>query len=88
VTLRGDVSHIIVDVHNFGNPIPKDKQQSLFDPYQRGALPKEEAMRSDGLGLGLYIARQIMRAHNGEITLASDENGTTFCTCWPRHKAE
>jgi signal transduction histidine kinase len=86
LTLCGDAQNIIVAVHNFGKPIPVDRQESLFDPFQRGALPKEEAMSSEGLGLGLYIARQIMQAHDGDISLLSDEGGTTFSTHWPRHK--
>jgi signal transduction histidine kinase len=87
LTLRGDAKNIIVEVHNFGKPIPVEKQHSLFDPFQRGTLPREEAMGSGGLGLGLYIAREIMRAHGGDISLTSDENGTTFSTYWPRHKS-
>ena len=87
LTLRGDAENIIVEVHNFGKPIPAEKQHSLFDPFQRGILPREEAMGSAGLGLGLYIAREIMRAHGGDITLTSNENGTTFSTHWPRHKS-
>jgi signal transduction histidine kinase len=88
LTLRSDAGNIIVEVHNYGEPIPADKRNSLFDPFQRGALPREEAMSSGGLGLGLYIAREIMRAHGGEIALTSDENGTTFSTCWPRQNTE
>lgn len=88
LTLRGDAENIIVEVHNFGEPIPTDKKESLFDPFQRGTMSKEEAMSSDGLGLGLYIVRQIMQAHSGTITLTSDENGTTFSTRWPRQKAD
>ena len=83
VTLYRHAENIIVDVHNHGQPIPADKQAALFNPFQRGTLSREEAMSSSGLGLGLYIAREIMRAHGGSITLTSDENGTTFSTCWP-----
>lgn len=86
--LRNEDGHIYVDVHNCGEPIPADKHDSLFDPFKRGTLSQEEAMSSQGLGLGLYIAREIMNAHNGDIRLTSDENGTTFSTRWPRQTTE
>lgn len=80
----GDTVH--VDVHNHGEPIPLEVQARVFDPFRRGATPRMEAAAIQGLGLGLYIAREIVRAHGGEIVLHSDESGTTFSTSWPRRK--
>ena len=64
---------IEVAVHNGGPPIPREVLPKIFEPFERG--------RQDGtgLGLGLYIVRQIAHAHRGEIAVvSSSETGTTF----------
>src|SRR5947199_14186 len=51
--------------------IPPEVLQQIFEPFQRGPA-------SDGLGLGLYIARQIVVAHEGTLHVRSTEaEGTT-----------
>lgn len=64
-------------VSNGGAPIPEAIRGSLFLPFSRGGT-------AGGLGLGLYIASEIARAHGGRIDLESDEdNGTTFTLTMP-----
>lgn len=58
-------------VTNGGAPIPIHLMAQLFKPFTRG---KEK----EGLGLGLYIASEIARAHGGTLTVHSDAMGTTF----------
>ncbi len=75
VTVAGRVQGDAVElrVHNRGAPIAPDFLPIIFHPFQRGA--KDRA----GLGLGLFIVREIVRAHSGEISVASTrETGTTF----------
>ena len=73
---------VIVTVHNHGVPIPAASIATLFDPFIKvgqGFKPAE------GLGLGLYIASEIVRAHGGTISVASMQGeGTTFVIRWPR----
>lgn len=64
----------ILNVTNSGLPIPSDLVNSLFQPFSRA----DHQAESDGLGLGLYIASEISRAHNGELIVHSDEVRTTF----------
>jgi signal transduction histidine kinase len=72
---------VAIDVHNFGPAIPKTAQASLFDAFNREA----DGDASSSVGLGLYIANQIVRAHGGAITVRSpDRNGTTFSVVLPR----
>ncbi len=53
---------------------------TLFDPFRRAAHAKR-----GGLGLGLYIVRQIALAHGGICDVRSDaESGTRFTITWPR----
>lgn len=64
-----------------GEPIPVDVLPRLFQPYFRG----NAAGPRTGLGLGLYIAAEIARAHGGAIHVASSaEAGTTFTAVIPR----
>lgn len=73
-----DASRVIVSVHNKGPSIPQERLCHVFEPFQRG----EE--RGSGLGLGLFIAREIVRAHSGKIDLTSTPQGTTFTVSLPR----
>ncbi|MBR0691802.1 sensor histidine kinase [Bradyrhizobium lablabi] len=53
--------------------------ESLFEPYTRGDRPSQQ-----GLGLGLYIASEIARAHDGTLKVTSTLEGTTFVFEMPR----
>jgi signal transduction histidine kinase len=84
VKIRGDGEHVVMTVHNAGSPIPDELRAVLFDPFRRGArVPRSE--HTAGLGLGLYISREIVAAHGGTIDVTSDErHGTTFTVTLPR----
>jgi signal transduction histidine kinase len=77
-----------VTVHNTGAPIPGDVLPTLFDPFRSRAEQRSGTGASGkgrrGLGLGLYIARQIVAAHGGAIEVASEDGaGTTFTVTLP-----
>jgi PAS domain S-box-containing protein len=79
---RGDDELVDVKVHNDGPPIPPELVPALFEPFHRG---NRQDRSPGGLGLGLYIARQIVQAHEGSISVESTENeGTTFTLHMPR----
>jgi signal transduction histidine kinase len=70
-----------IEVRNAGPPIPAEVLPELFAAFRRG--PGEE--RGRGLGLGLYIAREIAAAHGGRLEARSTaEEGTTFTIVVPR----
>lgn len=76
-----DPATVRLRVHNMGS-IPPALQASIFDPFRRAA---ETSSKSAGLGLGLYITRQIALAHGGDVTVTSTpEGGTTFFVELPR----
>jgi len=78
-------SEVALEVSNGGQAIPPDLATRIFDPFRRGAHP--HAPRA-GLGLGLYIAREIARSHGGTLTLRSDaEWPTTFRLALPRESS-
>jgi signal transduction histidine kinase len=76
----------VLEVHNGGSPIPADLLGRLFDPFRRGA--EGETARANGLGLGLFITRQIVLAHGGTIdVLSAQPSGTTFRVLLPSKRA-
>jgi sigma-B regulation protein RsbU (phosphoserine phosphatase) len=75
-----------LSVHNEGAPIPEAVRAQLFRPFRGGARPQSRARQ--GLGLGLYIVREIVTAHGGTVTFESTaELGTTFTVRLPRKPA-
>jgi len=64
----------VLSVTNSGKRIPKETLSNLFKPFERA----DETDSLQGLGLGLYIADQIARAHSGKIAATSNETGTVF----------
>jgi PAS domain S-box-containing protein len=80
--VRGSESEVELSVHNEGAAIPAGLQTTLFQPFRHGTTGKA-ATRS--VGLGLYIVRQVARAHGGEVEVRSLEGeGTTFTVRLPR----
>ncbi|MGC2087050.1 MAG: sensor histidine kinase [Bradyrhizobium sp.] len=80
-----DSATVVVTVHNFGPPIPPESQKIIFQSWMRGQEVKVTAEHGTHLGLGLYIARLIVEAHGGEISVASKQkSGTTFTLRLPR----
>jgi len=78
IQVRRTEGTVEVTVRNEGTPIPDELLPIIFDPFQRG----EE--RGSGLGLGLYIVREIARAHGGDVSVVSSSHqGTTFTLCLP-----
>jgi signal transduction histidine kinase len=87
VALLGDGPAITLTVQNYGETIPAEFLQTIFEPLVR--VPSDDDVRgdstTDNLGLGLYIANQIVLAHKGTLTVeSSDADGTTFKAVLPR----
>jgi len=78
--LDGRGPEVVIRVTNRGAPIPPDAIPSLFEAFRR---PKREAESRTGLGLGLFIVGQIVRAHGGSVEVESGEE-TTFRVQLPR----
>ncbi|APD91373.1 HAMP domain-containing histidine kinase [Alteromonas mediterranea] len=69
----------ILSVQNSGAPISDDSKARLFQPFWR----KESNRQNEGLGLGLFIASEIAKAHKGTLGVNSDYNGTEFTLRFP-----
>ncbi len=85
VNLIGETDRVILQVNNQGNLISEEMRENLFQPFWRGSKNNEAKLNSGGLGLGLYIVKQITEAHKGEISVESNRDyGTTFTIKFPR----
>lgn len=71
---------VIVTVSNEGPGIETEDLQYIFDPFYISSIGKEKG----GIGMGLYIARLIMEAHDGKIYVSSTEKGTIFAIFLPK----
>jgi len=68
-------SKLIIKVKDFGVGIAKEEQSKIFDRFYR---TKGMSVLISGFGLGLYICKDIITRHNGEIWVASEGNGSAF----------
>jgi signal transduction histidine kinase len=82
VSVTSDHDSVVLAVTNRGPTIPDDALGRLFEPFWQG--PEDGAARSRGLGLGLFIAQQIVKAHGGGIAVRSLDEQTTFTVRLPR----
>jgi len=86
VIATADAAEISIEVRNQGLAIDQVTLERIFEPLQRGPGNAHESGRNGGLGLGLYIAKEIARAHHGAIEARSDQTGTVFTVRLPRRK--
>jgi signal transduction histidine kinase len=94
VSLTSNGDDIVIAVNNRGTIIEVDKVARIFDPMVRIAANANANANSDSvesgyiertsLGIGLYISREIVLAHGGEVSVASNaDDGTTFTVTMP-----
>jgi signal transduction histidine kinase len=82
VSLEGDANAITLGVHNEGSPIPEGLMPVLFEPFARG---HSEADSRQGMGMGLFVVKEIVTSHGGHIEVESiPQAGTTFTLHIPR----
>jgi signal transduction histidine kinase len=89
VAARDEGEHVLLTVHNEGRPIPETAIDSVFEPLVRKPTDGEDATTPRSLGLGLFIVREIVSAHDGDIrVMSSEEHGTTFAVRLPRRSSK
>ena len=76
VCLKTNDGHALLEVGNAGKPIPPELAATLFNPFKRASL--NNPRNRTGMGLGLYIAQQIVREHSGEIAYRYQDERVVF----------
>jgi signal transduction histidine kinase len=80
ISARSDENDLVLEVWNAGEPIPAESLSKIFEPFWRHSVSRSR----NGLGLGLHICSQIVRAHHGGISVTSTrEHGTRFTARLP-----
>jgi signal transduction histidine kinase len=81
LTLQQNETQITLTVHNEGNPIALDAQSILFQQFRRTISAEDQT----GWGLGLFLTKNIVEAHQGTVTVeSSEEQGTNFIIKLPK----
>jgi signal transduction histidine kinase len=81
VALCGREADVRLEVMNVGPPIDPSQLNEIFDPLKRGLVERDDR---GSLGLGLFIVREIARAHGGDVEVHADRGETTFAVRLPR----
>jgi signal transduction histidine kinase len=85
LSAHGESEKITVQVKNYGRRIPADQLQVIFNPLVQIPALADDTSPPTGLGLGLYIAHEIVAMHGGTIVAeSSDKDGTVFSARLPR----
>jgi signal transduction histidine kinase len=80
ISAKADGNDLVLEVWNAGEPIPAESLGKIFEPFWRHSVSASR----NGLGLGLHICSQIVRAHEGRISVSSTrESGTRFTAHLP-----
>jgi signal transduction histidine kinase len=82
VEAHADGAEVVVEISNQGDPIPADLLPFIFEPFRRARQHEESA--TGNLGLGLYIAHQIVLSHGGTLDAHSADGTTTLVMRLPR----
>lgn len=73
VTVQDTQQALTLHIDDHGPGIPETELEALFEPFRRGEISRNRA--TGGTGLGLAIARNLARAHGGDVTLSNRKEG-------------
>ena len=76
VTAYKEQAHICLSVADTGSGIPKELRERVFEPFFR--VDKSRSRKLGGVGLGLALVHEIVRVHDGSITVKSNPSGGTI----------
>ena len=80
VTIQEQPQTLEVSVSNQGPQIPEEKLGKIFNKFYQG----DESHSTEGNGIGLALVKQIVQLHEGNVTVVSDSDITTFTVALPK----
>jgi len=83
VVLTGEKDDVRFEVRNNGPTIAGSMLDQIFSPLTRGVAPDNGRGSDSGLGIGLYIVREVASAHGGEVAMRSEKGETVFAVRLP-----
>ena len=81
ILIEREEGGVHLSIEDGGIGIDEEETERIYEPYYRGARALRSGVR--GLGVGLYVARQVARRCGGELRHEPIENGTRFHLTWP-----
>ncbi len=91
ILLDADAKRVAITVIDGGQPIPRKYLRIIFKRFYR--IPNRDTRKQSGAGLGLYIVKNILRLHKGQVTVTPDTlrpdglRGNAFALILPRQGA-
>jgi hypothetical protein len=84
VVVTAEEAEVRFEVKNRGPAIEESTLEQIFDPLKQGRRQVEDRRKDEGIGLGLYIVREVARAHGGQVGARCDGGETVFSVRLPR----
>lgn len=84
IMLSGEETDVLLEVENSGPTLDGSVVEQLFKPLKRGPAQENSVGTDEGLGLGLFIVREVAVAHGGDVALRSERGQTVFSVRLPR----
>ncbi len=84
VDCQVNTNEVVIRIRNEGKSITQEEGEKFFEKYQRG----NNAINTGGAGLGLWLVRNIINRHNGQVTLTGIPSGVEAKVCLPLVKKE
>ncbi|NEZ75608.1 HAMP domain-containing histidine kinase [Clostridium botulinum] len=81
--LHEEKDEIVLKMENTGIYIEENELKEIFKPFYR--IEKSRNRKSGGSGLGLYIVKMILDAHNGKYSISNNEKGVEFKLCLKKY---
>jgi len=85
INLNTDKDYCVLEVADNGIGVPKEERESIFEKFYR--VGNEDTRKTKGTGLGLYIVKQVVQAHKGQISVRDNQpQGAIFSIKLPLKK--
>ena len=79
-------SHTCIEIINHGVNIPNSELDNIWLPFYRGSQTNHTDKKQSGSGIGLYLVKEILKAHNADFGIKNQDNACLAFFCIPNKK--